>query len=105
MLTCPHCRTTVELTKLKHPSLFANYRRCPACAEAFTVDSKTKLRQGFAILIALVALVFTVLMYFEGSAWLFHSLVSYAMLAGLIWWGNKRVALVPYHGNISPPDG
>lgn len=62
----------------------------------FTVDSKTKQRQGFALSIALVALVFTGLMYFEGTQWLFHSLVSYAILGGIIWWGNRRVHLVRY---------
>jgi hypothetical protein len=54
------------LAKLEYPSLLANFRKCPFCSELFTVDSNTKIRQGSAILVAIVALVFTGLMYVQG---------------------------------------
>ncbi len=103
MLPCPHCQSDIDLAKLPHPSLFASHRLCPKCNKAFTVDPITKVRQGVAIFIALIALLLTGLMYFEGTEWLFHSLLSYAILGSIIWWGNKRVQLVPYeHTNLPP---
>jgi len=96
MLSCPHCGTPIVLARLPHPSLFANYRECPECKDRFTVDTATKYRQALALVSAVVALIYTVLMYIHGSEWLFHSLVSYVILGSIIWWGNKRVRLVPY---------
>ena len=95
MPQCPNCGVDIVLAKLPHPSLFATYRLCPACNKAFTVDQKTKLRQACAIVIALISLVFTVLMYLQGTNWLFLSLLSYVVLVSIIWWGNKHVVLVP----------
>ncbi len=96
MLSCPHCGSDIDFAKLDHPSIFANFRQCPVCSQPFTVDSKTRLRQALAIIVAIVALIYTILMYFQGTAWLFHSLASYVILALLVWFGNKRVRLVPY---------
>jgi hypothetical protein len=36
------------------------------------------------------------LLYFRGSHWLIPALASYIILGVLIYWGNKRVLLVPY---------
>ena len=103
MLNCPHCRSEVRLAELPHPGLFKNYRICPACGGAFTPDTPTKYRQALCILIALVSLFLTVRLYIVGD-WLWPALVSYAILALLIFWGNKRIYLVPYRQN-PPPQG
>ena len=103
MLQCPHCGSHVVLAKLQHPSFWAGYRLCPTCSEKFTVDSKTKVRQSIAILASLVALLLTGLMYFQGTRWLFPSILSYTLLAAIIWWGNRHVRLVPYRPRRSPP--
>ena len=98
-LNCPHCGVPIELRKLDHPGLFANYRLCPDCKEAFTVDDKTRRRQMICIGIALLSLAFTVLLYFGENDWLLPALVSYALLAMLIYYGNRRVKLVPRDRN------
>ncbi len=60
------------------------------------VDTDTKYRQAFCIFIAVISLVFTMLLYFRGLEWLIPALVSYAFLGLIIYWGNKKVILVPY---------
>ena len=49
--------------------------------------------------IALLSLAFTVLLYFGENDWLLPALVSYALLAMLIYYGNRRVKLVPRDRN------
>ncbi|HUV20584.1 MAG TPA: hypothetical protein VMZ32_02250 [Gammaproteobacteria bacterium] len=87
------------MRELRHPRLFANYRRCPHCGDCFTVDPDTKRRQAVCIVIALISLLFTVLLYFGDDRWLIPALVSYAVLVILIYHGNKRVFLVPWSEN------
>jgi hypothetical protein len=84
------------MRELRHPRLFANYRRCPHCGECFTVDPDTKWRQALCIVIALISLLFTIMLYFDDSHWLSPALFSYAVLAVLIYHGNGRVFLVPW---------
>ena len=76
--------------------MFKNYRICPGCEGRFTVDKATKGRQAAFILVALVSLVLTILMHFRGNDWMIPALLSYVILTGLIYWGNKKVYLVPY---------
>ena len=97
MLRCPHCETEILMRKLSHPGLFKDYRICPKCGGKFTPDIKTKYRQMICIFIAIVSLVFTLLLYFEGTNWLIPGVVSYFVLGLLIYWGNKHIFLVPYN--------
>ena len=97
VLSCPHCNVDIVLRELPHPGLFANYRICPECSGAFTPDPDTKIRQGLFISVALLSLVFTVFLYSNGSDWLVPSLFSYTVLGLLIFWGNKKMYLVPYN--------
>jgi len=41
-------------------------------------------------------LVFTLFLYFDDTAWLIPSLISYIALGALLFWGNKKVHFVPY---------
>lgn len=84
------------MRELDHPGLFENYRVCPGCGGRFTPDRKTKYRQAMSILVAIVSLVFTVLLYFQGTDWLIPGLISYLVLGLMIYRGNKRIYLVPY---------
>ncbi len=97
MLSCPHCETEIRLRELSHPGLFKDYRICPKCSGKFTPDRKTKSRQMICIIIAIVSLVFTVLLYYEGTKWLILCVISYFVLGLLVYWGNKRIYLVPYN--------
>jgi len=83
MTTCPHCDIEICIRELPHPGLLKNYRICPNCRGMFTVDTDTKYRQAFSILIALISLAYTLLLYFLGNEWLIPALVSYVLL-GLI---------------------
>lgn len=94
MLNCPHCRTPVDLRKIKHQGMLVSYRVCPACNQAFEVDPKTKRRQAAFIVLALVSLVLTVLMRGDVQKWLPYALPSYLLLSAVIYYGNKRVFLV-----------
>lgn len=51
---------------------------------------------------ALVSLVFTVFLYFDGTAWLLPALVSYGVLGLLLYWGNRKVFFVPYRKDKTP---
>jgi hypothetical protein len=95
-LPCPHCHKGVVMRELRHPGLFANYRRCPHCGCCFTVDPDTRWRQALCIVIAFISLLFTTMLYLDDSSWLSPALLSYAALAILIYHGNKKVFLVPW---------
>ena len=84
------------MREAQHEGFFKNYKKCPKCRGKFTVDRDTKIRQGLFIIIAIISLVITVLMYFEGSAWVTPAIASYIVLVVLIYWGNKKVILVRY---------
>ena len=96
MQTCPHCKREIRLKELPHHGLFNSFRTCPGCGGRFTVDSGTKYRQAAFILIALISLAYTILLYFRGLNWLIPALLSYVVLGILIYWGNRKVFLVPY---------
>lgn len=96
MLHCPHCKTTINLKELKHPGLFEDYRECPQCSGKFTPDKKTKTLQKLCIFFGLISLLLTMLLYFEGTSWLIPSLISYLVVAGIIYKGNRHIYLVPY---------
>jgi len=96
MPTCPHCNQEVRINELPHPGWFENYRVCPNCDEKFTVDTDTKYRQAALIVILLIVLVFTLLLYYWGPVWLIPAIVSYIVLGVLLYWGNKKLFLVPY---------
>ena len=87
------------IRELPHPAWFKNYRVCPKCDGSFTVDSDTKIRQAIFIPIALFSLVFTLFLYFDSLTWLAPSIASYVALSLLIYWGDKKVFLVPYIGD------
>jgi len=63
---------------------------------SFTVDTDTKYRQAAFIVIAVLALVFTILMHYYDIKWLIPALVSYVVLGLLVYWGNKNALLAPY---------
>lgn len=96
MPTCPHCNEAIVVRELPHPSVIKNFRICPACGGTFTVDSDTKRRQAMFLVLAVVSLILTCLLYYKGNAWLAPSLVSYVVLAGVLYWANKQVRFVPY---------
>lgn len=98
-LTCPHCGDAVVMRELRHQGIWASHRLCPHCAGAFVVDRDTRRRQAICIAIALLSLLFTGLLYFRGNDWLFPALASYAVLAALIYRGNRLVVLVPWPEN------
>ena len=90
------------MKELSHPGLFKDYRICPNCSGKFTPDIKTKYRQAICILVAIVSLVLTILLYFDGTDWLIPGMISYLILGLLIYWGNKHIFLVPYKGDQGP---
>ena len=96
MQTCPHCNIEICIRKLRHQGLFENYRVCQKCENRFTVDTNTKYLQAVCIFVAIISLVITILMYFQGTTWIIPAIISYFVLVLIIFWGNKRVFLVPY---------
>ncbi len=96
MTICPHCSIEIRLRELGYQGLLKSFRICPNCGGSFTVDTDTKYRQALFIFIAIISLAFTILLYFQGSDWLFPALFSYVVLGLLIYWGNKNLFLVPY---------
>ena len=99
MQKCPYCNNEIRLKELPNQGFFNSFRICPNCEGKFTVDIDTKHRQAIFIFIALISLVFTILLYFKGLKWLIPSLVSYILLGVLIYWGNRKLFLVPYRKN------
>jgi hypothetical protein len=96
MPTCPHC--SIETTGHTSRNTFnlEPWTNCPGCGGAFTVDPATRRRQIIAIFIALVALGITLGLYVDGTDWLPAALLSYAALAGWIYFGNQKVRFIPY---------
>lgn len=84
------------MRELPHPGFFANYRVCPYCEGRFTPDTDTKYRQALGISVATISLVFTLLMYFGHMEWLVPAILCYVVLGLIVYWGNKRMFLVPY---------
>ena len=104
MKSCPHCNIEIRVRELPHQGLFDNFRVCPNCEGLFTVDTDTKRRQAICIVILLVSLLFTVLLYFKGMEWLIPALFSYAVITGVLYWGNKNLFFVPYETSRSAAD-
>ncbi len=96
MLTCPHCSDEIRIRELPYQGFFKSFRICPNCGGSFTADIDTKYRQAFCIFIAIISLVITMLLYFEGTEWLIPAIFSYVVLGLIIFWGNKRIFFVPY---------
>ena len=96
MLNCPHCKSEIDIRQLPHQGLFANFRICPNCKGAFTPDPDTKIRHALVIVMLLISLALTLLLYYESDAWLVPSVASYIALGWLVYWGNKKMYLVPY---------
>lgn len=96
MTTCPNCSIEIRLRELRHESLFGSFRVCPNCGASFQVDTDTKYRQAAFIIILILSLAFTILLYYGNRQWLIPALVSYVVLGLLIYWGNRKVFLVPY---------
>jgi hypothetical protein len=96
MRTCPHCNTEIRIRELPHQGFFESFRICPNCGGSFSVDTRTKYRQAALIFILLVSLVFSILLYFRGTAWLIPALVSYFVLGLIVYWGNRKLFYVPY---------
>lgn len=95
-ISCPHCNAGVTLNQLPHQGCWSNFRVCPHCGGLFTPDSDTKIRQAFCMVLSAISLVFTLLLYYESNNWLEPALSSYIVLGGLIYWGNRKMYLVPY---------
>lgn len=96
MHKCPYCDIEIRVRELRHQGLFKYYRICPNCSGRFTVDTDTKYLQAICIFMAIVSLVFTVLLYFDGTDWMIPAIISYVILGLIIYWGNKRLYFVPY---------
>ena len=94
MPACPHCRTAIDLRKIKHQGVLVPYRICPTCNQAFGVDSKTKRRQAAVIVLAVVSLVLTALVDVDVGKWVPYAVFSYLVLGAAIYYGNKRVYFV-----------
>lgn len=95
MQRCPHCHTEVRLRDLPHQGLFSSDRVCPTCGDRFTPDPDTKCRQALCLVLALIALAFTLLLYYDDTAWLLPALASYVALGLWMAWGNWKMFLVP----------
>jgi uncharacterized protein (DUF983 family) len=104
VLTCPHCHHEICLRELPHQGFSKSFRICPDCGGSFTPDKDTKYRQAIFIVIAIICLVLTLFLYFDGTNWLVPSVTSYVIFALLLYWGNKRIFLVPYQGGRSGKD-
>ena len=96
MQHCPHCNKKVSLAELPYQGMFENYKKCPYCRGRFIVDEKTRRRQILFLLMAVGSLALTVLLYLQGTRWLFPAIVSYLMLGIYLYWANKGVRLVQY---------
>jgi len=96
MQVCPYCSEKIVIRELRYQGLFKNFRVCPKCGGKFTVDTETKRWQAVCLIIILVSLCFTLLMYYVGTAWIVPSLMTYIILALIIYWRNKRVIFVRY---------
>jgi DNA-directed RNA polymerase subunit RPC12/RpoP len=96
MPACPYCGYHIVLREVPHQGFFRSDRKCPECGGNFTVDTKTKYRQAAFIVILLISLAFTILLYYQVSIWLFPALVSYTLLGVILYWGNKKLYLVPF---------
>ena len=99
MTTCPHCSLEIRLRELPHQGFFKSFRICPDCGGSFTVDTDTKYRQAVCLFIAIISLVVTMLLYFRGTEWLIPAVLSYVILGLIIYWGNKRMYLIPYQND------
>jgi len=97
MQRCPHCSEEIRIRELPHPDLVRNYRICPHCGGSFTVDPDSKRRQAVFLVITLISLVVTLLLYFAGTAWLIPAVISYILAGAVLYWGNRKVYLVPYN--------
>lgn len=96
MHSCPLCFARFHVRELPHQSWWKHYRCCPSCGGRITVDRDTRIRQYLFLLVALISLLFTVLLHFEGPAWLMPALLSYLVMAVALYWGTKHVRFVPY---------
>jgi hypothetical protein len=96
MQRCPHCSVEIHVRELPHQGLFKNFRICPNCGGSFTVDPDTKIRQAVFTILAVISLVFSVLLYYQGEKWLIPAIDSYVVFGLLIYWGNRKVVFVPY---------
>lgn len=92
---CPHCQNDIPVRALQHQSLLATCRTCPDCGGLFTVDAKTRQRQGVALIVALIAFALTLLLIFRGLGWLLPAAAGYALLGAVIYRGNRHVRFVP----------
>ena len=81
---------------LSRQSPFNAFRECASCGQRFTVDSATKRRQIVGVLIAIIALLLTLSLFFIGTRWLIPAIVSYLVLGGWVAWSNQRVSFIPY---------
>lgn len=99
MHSCPFCSGLFDVRALPHQSWWKNYRLCPQCGGKITVDRDTKIRQILFIVIAFISLGFTVMLHFEGNAWLLPALASYLVMAVVLYWGTKHVRFVPYESD------
>jgi len=74
MLRCPHCDLAIELRQLRHRGWWRSDRVCPDCKGG----------------------VLTILATLGDERWWIATCASFVPLAWLIWYGNRRVRLVPF---------
>jgi len=96
MKNCPYCNNEIRIRELHHQGFFQSFRICPHCGGRFTVDIETRYRQAYCLLFAVIALVFTMLLYYRSPKWLIPALVSYVIVGLIIYRGDKRLFFVPF---------
>lgn len=92
------------MNELPHPGFFKDFRICPNCNSSFTADTETKNLQKISTVILVVSLVATILLYFVGTEWLILAITSYVILGLVVYWGSKRMYLVPYQKGSKTDD-
>jgi hypothetical protein len=104
MKNCPYCQVEINIKDIPHNGLMKDFRICPDCGGKFTVDKDTKYRQLFCLIFALIALLFTMLLYFGNNEFLIPAFISYIAIGVIVFRGNKKLYFVPYIKNDSQND-
>ena len=96
MPNCPHCNKEISAGTLSERFSAKPYRQCPFCGGRFTVDERTRRRQGVAALLAVVSFGLTLAMLFEGVRWLPLASLCYCALALVIDMTERGSRFLPF---------
>ena len=96
MPNCPHCNKEISAGTLSAKFSAKPYRQCPFCGGRFTVDERTRRRQGIAALLAVVSFGLTLALLFEGVRWLPLASLCYCALALLIDMTERGSRFIPF---------